>query len=163
MRIFIPVMIVAFCAVAFVMYTALPSSASPKSSFSDLATPSGGSTPFESSTTTTRVTVGVNSGGGQTQHVTLVVSDLGFNYSRPFAIIVKLNFTATITFIYHSESTESCQVYLAGYDVEGPYLTPLQSRYTMTFRASQAGDFQLSCNDPTPEGSLFDTMTVTVS
>ena len=79
------------------------------------------------------------------------MSDLGWNYSSFFEMVVPLHANITLVLVYHSESGSDCQVLLAGsgYNIEGPYLWSGGPKDNpLTFYTSTPGQIIMSCDNP---------------
>ncbi len=84
-------------------------------------------------------------GSGQVKQVTVILTNDGFNGTTSFRLNLKQGEKVKINFIYDDKLGDFHPLFLTGYDLQGPTLSPQQTQGTMEFTADQVGKFGLLC------------------
>ncbi|MBI2648755.1 MAG: hypothetical protein HYW93_03765 [Thaumarchaeota archaeon] len=100
------------------------------------------------SSTTAQESRTSNTQTGQTsavKSVTVRLTNDGFNGTAAFRLNLKQGDQVIIKFVYEDKLSDIHPLFLTGYDLQGPTLSPQQTEGTMEFTADQVGKFGLLC------------------
>lgn len=85
---------------------------------------------------------------GQVKQITIRLTNDGFNGTNAFKLYLKQGDHVMINFIYEDKLGDFHPLYLTGYDLNGPTLSPQNTQGTLQFTADQTGKFGLICLNP---------------
>lgn len=77
--------------------------------------------------------------------ITIRLTNDGFNGTPNFRLNLKKGDHVKITFIYEDKLGDFHPIYLTGYDLNGPTLSPQNTEGTLEFTANEVGTFGLIC------------------